>query len=391
MDNVWYVILAAIGGVCLLLLMILVLRKNRGTGAGDVSDQLRALEKQNEALSGLAQFNARSIENLNRATETRLNNIQARLAEDIKYMAEANAHNLDVIRRSVDERLSSSLDGRLSESYARISDRLERMYESVGEMKTLSSSVADIRRVFSNVKLRGTWGESQLESLLAQMLSPEQYAKSVKVNPKENTFADFAVILPSKDGKVYLPIDSKFPLEEFERLCECSERLDREGEERARKNLERALKIQAESIAKKYIAPPETTDFALMYLPSEALYAEAMRMPGLADFLRARKVTAAGPTNVSALLATLQTGFRTAAIEKRSGELYRMLEEFRRDFQKFSEDLERTRRKLQEAQDAVDGTAKKGAVIGRRLESFGALGAPEQRETQDLPDRGENS
>ena len=207
------------------------------------------------------------------------------------------------------------------------------------------------------------------------MLAPEQYLRSVKLNPLDNSLADFAIVLPAKDGHVYLPIDSKFPVEEFERLVSASERGDKEGEERARKNLERAVKVQADSIAKKYLMPPVTTDFGVMYLPSEALYAEVVRTPGLADWLRARRILAAGPTNFGALLSTLQTGFRTAAIERRSGELREMLDSFRADFVKFAELLEKTRKKLQEAQDTVESAEKRTGTIGRKLDSFRGLGS----------------
>ena len=379
MDNALIYISIVLSAVSVLLLIILLLRSRRTTGTGtdrETVEQLRRLEQKAETLSGLAEFNARSTENLSRSTEARLNHIQNRLTEDIKYMMEANAHNLEIIRRTVDDKLTSSLDGRLSESYARISDRLEKMYESVGEMRSLSAGVADIKRVFANVKLRGTWGETQLEALLEQMLAPDQYRRGVKLNPLDNTMVDFAIILPAKDGVTYLPVDCKFPLEEYERLCDCSERLDREGEDRARKNLERAVKIQADSIAKKYIVPPVTCDFAVMYLPSEALYAEILKMTGLTDYLRIRRVTVSGPTNFAALLSTLQTGFRTAAIEKRTGELVRMLEEFRMDFAKFAENLEKTKKKLQEAQDAVDAATKRTNTIGHKLETFRAIAPP---------------
>ena len=359
--------------LCLVLLAVLLLKKKREDG-GAAAEQIRRLEEKTDAVGKIADYNARVLESLNRSTEARLTGIQNRLSDDIKYIVETNAQNLERIRRTVDDKLTNSIDGKLSDSFARISERLEKMYQSVGEMKGLSANVADIKRVFTNVKLRGTWGEAQLDAVLEQMLAPEQYRRSVKLNPLDNSLVDFAIILPAKDGEMFLPVDSKFPVEEFERLVDASERGDKEGEERARKNLERAVKLQADSIAKKYILPPLTTDFAVMYLPSEGLYAEIMRTNGLSDWLRMRRVLACGPTNFGALLSTLQTGFRTAAIEKRSGELRLMLDSFRADFAKFAELLEKTRKKLQEAQDTVESAEKRTGTIGRKLDSFRSVG-----------------
>lgn len=362
--------------LCILnaIFLIALLLKKRKEGDGAAMEKLKKMEEKTDAVGKLAEYNARTLERLERSTEARLVNIQNRLTDDIKYVVDVNAQNLERIRRTVDDKLTSSIDGKLSDSFARITERLEKMYESVGEMKGLSSSVADIRRVFTNVKLRGTWGEAQLDALLEQMLAPEQYLRSVKLNPLDNSLADFAIVLPAKDGHMYLPIDSKFPVEEFERLVSASERGDKEGEDRARKNLERAVKLQADSIAKKYILPPVTTDFAVMYLPSEGLYAEVMRTDGLSDWLRARRILAVGPTNLGALLSTLQTGFRTAAIEKRSGELRIMLDSFRADFVKFAELLDKTKKKLQEAQDTVESAEKRTGTIGRKLDSFRSVG-----------------
>ena len=362
-----------LSALCHVLLTALLLRKRR-EGDAAAAERLRRLEEKTDSVGKIADYNARVLETLNRSTEARLSNIQNRLADDIKYIVDANAQNLERIRRTVDDKLTSSIDGKLSDSFARITERLEKMYESVGEMKGISAGVADIKRVFSNVKLRGTWGEAQLDAILEQMLAPEQYRRSVKLNPLDNSLVDFAIVLPAKDGEMFLPVDSKFPVEEFERLVYASERGDREGEERARKNLERAVRLQADSIVKKYVLPPLTTDFAVMYLPSEGLYAEVVRTPGLTDWLRARRVLACGPTNFGALLSTLQTGFRTAAIEKRSGELRLMLDSFRADFAKFAELLEKTRKKLQEAQDTVESAEKRTGTIGRKLDSFRSIG-----------------
>ncbi len=365
LTDILLYIAIGVGALCLLLLIILIARPAKG---GDGTALKRIEDKTEEALK-YADYSARAADNLSRNTEMRLNNIESRLAEDIKYIADVNAHNLEVIRRTVDDKLTSS-DGKLSESYARISDRLEKMHKSVGEMQALSESVSDIRRVFTNVKLRGTWGETQLNALLEQMLAPDQYERSCKLDPLGNTLVDFAIRLPSVSGDTLLPVDSKFPVEEYERLCENSEKGDWAGTELARKNLERAVRVQAESIAKKYILPPVTTDFAVLYLPSEALYAEVLKMAGLADFLHKRRIILSGPSNFAALLSLLQTGFRTAAIEKRSGELVRTLEQFRMEFARFAEGLDRAKRKLQEAQDSVENAAKRTDVIGRQLDRF---------------------
>lgn len=334
-------------------------------------DYLDFMAKQQSGnLKGIAE----KLETLNASTERRLSEIQRVVAGEIKYMTEQNAHNLEQIRQTVDEKLSSTLENRLNKSYSIINERLEAVYKGIGEVAQLAGSVADIKKVFTNVKLRGTWGEVQLSALLEQMLSPAQYRANVHIDPLSNDVVEYAILLPSGGETVYLPVDSKFPVEEFERLTAASERGDKEGEERARKNLERAVKLQADSIAKKYIHPPVTTDFGVMYLPSEGLYAEVVRTPGLSDWLRAHRVLAVGPTNFGALLSTLQTGFRTAAIEKRSGELRDMLDSFRADFAKFAELLEKTRRKLQEAQDTVESAEKRTGTIGRKLESFRGLG-----------------
>ena len=364
LTDILLYIAIGVGALCLLLLIILLARPAKG---GDGA--LKRLEEKTDKALQYADYSARAAENLSRTTEMRLNNIEARLAEDIKYIADVNAHNLEVIRRTVDDKLTSS-DGKLSESYARISDRLEKMHKSVGEMQALSESVSDIRRVFTNLKLRGTWGETQLNALLEQMLAPDQYVRSCKLDPLGNTLVDFAIRLPSVSGDTLLPVDSKFPVEEYERLCESSEKGDWAGTELAKKNLERAVRVQAESIAKKYILPPATTDFAVLYLPSEALYAEVLKMAGLADFLHKRRIILSGPSNFAALLSLLQTGFRTAAIEKRSGELVRTLEQFRMEFARFAEGLEKAKRKLQEAQDSVENAAKRTDVIGRQLDRF---------------------
>ena len=241
-------------GICLLVLVILLLRRGQnGAGAnGDTERELRALGDKIDKLGNVADYTTRRVGELNDRTEYRLNMIQKQLNDDIKYMSQANAENLEIIRRTVDEKLSSTLEGKLGKSYSLINERLEAVYKGLGEVRGLAQSVGDIKKVFTNVKLRGTWGETQLDALLAQMLSPEQYAASVRLNPLSGAMVDFAVKIPSKDEElVWLPIDSKFPVEEYQRLIDASDAFDKAAEERALKNLERAVRLQAESIAEK--------------------------------------------------------------------------------------------------------------------------------------------
>lgn len=363
-------------GICLLVLVVLLLRRgqNGASANGDTEREIRALGDKIDKLGNVADYTTRRVGELNDRTEYRLNMIQKQLNDDIKYMSQANAENLEIIRRTVDEKLSSTLEGKLGKSYSLINERLEAVYKGLGEVRGLAQSVGDIKKVFTNVKLRGTWGETQLDALLAQMLSPEQYAASVRLNPLSGAMVDFAVKIPSKDEElVWLPIDSKFPVEEYQRLIDASDAFDKAAEERALKNLERAVRLQAESIAEKYILPPTTTDFAVMYLPLEGLYAELLKMPDLSEFLYRKRIMACGPTNLGALLSTVQTGFKTAAIEKRSGELWQLLNTFRYEFAKFSDILEKTQKKLQEAQDSIDSAAKKTRTISRKLNAVEGL------------------
>lgn len=225
------------------------------------------------------------MDELNRLTEQRLNDITRTLAGEIKYMSEQNAKNLEQIRQTVDEKLSSTLENRLNKSYSLINERLEAVYKGIGEVQQLAGSVSDIKKVFTNVKLRGTWGEVQLSALLEQMLSPNQYRANVRINPLDNAVVEFAVLLPSReDETVYLPVDSKFPVEEYKGSSTPGDAMNKEAADKALKNLERALKLQADTIAKKYILPPLTADFAIMFLPLEGLYAETLKIPGLSEY-----------------------------------------------------------------------------------------------------------
>lgn len=365
---------------CLAGVLFLLLRKRGSAAPPSAMDEgeIKRLSEKIDKLGNVTDYTNRRVESLNVQTERRLGDIQRQLTEDIKYMSQTNAQNLEIIRRTVDEKLSATLEGKLGKSYSIINERLEAVYKGLGEVRGLAESVGDIKRVFTNVKLRGTWGETQLDALLAQMLSPEQYEASVKLDPLSGALVDFAVKIPSKDERtVWLPIDSKFPIEEYERLIDASNAFNKEAEDAALKNLERAIKKQAESIAGKYIHPPATTDFAVMYLPLEGLYAEILKMSDLNEFLYRKRIMACGPTNLGALLSTIQTGFKTAAIEKRSGELWQLLTTFKYEFSKFSDLLEKTQKKLQEAQDSIDSAAKKTRTIGRKLNAVDGSGNPD--------------
>lgn len=394
MATVFAAIAAALSAVSLALCVILLKRKP--SGGDGVQAELSRLSQMTDRSLYLSENNARAVQNyldflaknqsgslkglqeqmeaLNASTEKRLADMQRTLAGEMRYMAEQNAKNLENIRQTVDEKLTSTLENRLNKSYSIINERLEAVYKGIGEVQQLAGSVSDIKKVFSNVKLRGTWGEVQLSALLEQMLAPAQYRANVKIDPLENSIVEYAVVLPSRtDETVLLPIDSKFPVEEYQRLVEASDALDKEGADKAQKNLERALKVQAETIAKKYIRPPTTSDFAIMFLPLEGLYAESIKMPGLAEYLAQKRVMACGPSTLGALLTTLQIGYKTAAIEKRSGELWELLAAFKHEFRNFVLILEKTQKKLQEAQDTIESAAKKTRTIERKLKNVSEI------------------
>ncbi len=371
--------------LCVVLLFALLLKKGKTAAETKNDGSMDALKEKMDKLGGIADYTNKSITSLGSMTEYRLNNMQKTMTDQLRYVVENNQRSLDEIRRTVDTKLSETLETKLTESYAVIQQRLEAVYRGIGEVQSLAASVSDIKKVFSNVKLRGTWGETQLGALLSQMLAPNQYAASVKLNPLADGMVDFAVLLPDKNGScVYLPIDSKFPVEEYQRLIDAENACNREAEEKAMRNLGRAVKLQAESIAAKYILPPRTTDFAVMYLPIESLYAEVLKIPDLSEYLSLRRILVCGPTNLSALLSTLQTGFKVSAIERRSQELWQLLAVFKHEFGKFTDVLEKTQKKLQEAQDTIETAADRTRAIAKKLKNVD-LGVPGDN-LLDFPD-----
>lgn len=370
MTDILVGIAIAVGLLCFVtLLMVMGRIKNSSAGVSEkkLDDMMREMIKL-EAASGEA---AR----LAQAQEARINDLKKKLDDDLKYISETTARSVENIRAMVEEKLAATLEGKLSKSYSVINEQLEKVYKGIGEVNTLAANVTDIKKLFSNVKLRGTWGEVQLGSLLSQMLAPNQYASSVKVDARSDGMVDFAVRLPSRDERtVWLPIDSKFPIEEYTRLVDATDKAEANA---ALKKLAQAVKLQADSIASKYIFPPSTTDFAVMYLPLEGLYAEITKLPELDGYLRKRRVLACGPTNLSALLSTLQTGFKTVAIEKRSGELWQLLSAFKVQFDKFTLILEKTGKKLQEAQNTIEEAGRRTRTISNKLRTVADIGEDE--------------
>ena len=292
--------------------------------------------------------------------------------EKINTLRLENERQLGEMRRTVDQRLSESLDKKLDSSFAQVSQRLESVYKGLGEMHTLASGVGDLKKVLTNVKTRGIWGEMQLGSLIRQVLAPGQYEENVAVVPGSPDRVEFAVCLPDQSGgMVYLPVDSKFPQEDYVRLVDASQAGDAAAADAARRALEKRLKDEAKKISSKYVSPPSTTDFAIMFLPIEGLYAEALQTPDLVDSLqRDFRIIIAGPGTFAAMLNALQMGFRTLAIEKRSGEVWRLLGEIKTDFARFTEMLEATRRRLDQAGESIDSAVSRTRTIRKKLSNI---------------------
>ncbi len=308
--------------------------------------------------------------------DARMEQVRQATGSGIENLRQENARQLTEMRRTVDERLTQSLDKRLNESFALVSQRLEQVYKGLGEMQSLASGVGDLKRVLTNVKTRGIWGEMQLSQLLAAVLTKEQYCENVAIVPGKLERVEFAVRLPGKEGEsVLLPIDSKFPLEDYQRLQEASQQADAAATDAARKALMQRIRQEAKRIADKYIAPPHSTDFAIMFLPIEGLYAEVVQDMELVDAIqREQRVVIAGPSTFSALLNALQMGFRTLAIEKRSGEVWRLLGTVKADFGAFSDVLEKTQMRLRQASESIDSAFVKTRTIQRHLGAVESAG-----------------
>ena len=333
-------------------------RRESAQSINDFTDQLLKLTDMNE----------RKLEKVREVVETRLQALQ-----------EDNSRKLEKMRETVDEKLHSTLEKRLGESFKVVSERLKEVYTGLGEMQSLASGVGDLKKVLTNVKTRGTWGEIQLGNLLDQMLTVDQYERNVVTKQGSREPVEFAIKLPGRDGKaVYIPIDAKFPKEDYERLLQAQDEGNAVLVEEQQKAVENRIKSEAKKIRDKYIDPPQTTDFAIMYLPIEGLYAEVLRRPGLHEQLqRDFRVTIAGPTTITAHLNALQMGFRTLAVEKRASEVWQLLGAVRNEFVKFGDILDKTHTRLKQASEEIESATRKSRTIERKLKDVQVLPSPE--------------
>jgi DNA recombination protein RmuC len=359
-------VIAAIAAIVTLLAVVTLLARARTESAGAARDQRTELA---ETLGRVEERQRNEAREMRETVERRL-----------EAMQKDNAEKLELMRQTVDEKLHATLEQRLSESFKLVSERLEQVHKGLGEMQVLAAGVGDLKRVLSNVKSRGVLGEVQLAALLEQILTPDQYARNVATRPGSSARVEFAIRLPGQDAQhpVWLPIDCKFPTDDYQRLQAAQDAADPQGVEAAAKALESRIRLEAKSISEKYLEPPSTTDFALLYLPMEGLYAEVLRRPGLFEALqRDYRIVICGPTNITALLNSLQMGFRTLAIEKRSSEVWKVLGTVKSEFGKFGDVLLQTKRQLQSVANSIDAAEVRTRAIERSLREVESLPEPE--------------
>jgi DNA recombination protein RmuC len=384
--------IAILAGIVLQLLAIGVLFLRQGGDRDAAERQERRLkedlaaarDESARAARGLRDEVSTTLKTLSELQKTTLDGVagqMARLGQTVEMrlakLQEDNGQRLEQMRQTVDEKLQGTLEKRLGESFKLVSERLEQVHKGLGEMQTLALGVGDLKKVLTNVKTRGIWGEVQLGNLLEQMLTPDQYLANAACRPGSAERVEYVVRMPGRgdsDEEVWLPIDAKFPREDYERLLDAADRADAEAVEEASRALEQRVKLFAKDIAQKYINPPRTTDFAILFLPTEGLYAELLRRPGLADQLqRDWRVNLCGPTTLGALLNSLQMGFRSLAIQKRSSEVWQVLGAVKTEFGKYGEVLDKVQKKLNEASNTIDEVSRRKRVIDSKLRSVDAL------------------
>ncbi|MBQ0936850.1 DNA recombination protein RmuC [Ideonella paludis] len=317
------------------------------------------------------------LERLAEVLERQLAELRERMANSLTQLQEGNERKLEAMRATVDEKLHATLEQRLGESFKQVADRLEQVHQGLGEMQGLAREVGSLGRVLSNVKTRGVFGEVQLAALLEQVFTPEHYAANVETVPGSGARVEFALKLPGGQGAtgpLWLPIDAKFPREDYERLLQAQDEADAPAVELAAKAIEARLRAEAKQIRDKYLAPPHTTDFGILFVPTEGLYAEALRRPGLVESLqREQRILVAGPTTLLAVLNSLQMGFRTLAIEKRSAEVWEVLGAVKTEFGRFGEVLAKTKKKLEEASSTIDAAEVRTRAMTRKLKGVEAM------------------
>ena len=351
--------------------------RNRNESAGTAR---QSREEIATSLKSASDSQLKQLMEMTRLNEEKLETMRQTVETQLRAMQDDNSRKLEQMRAVVDEKLQSTLEKRLGQSFKQVSERLEQVYKGLGEMRSLASGVGDLKKVLTNVKTRGTWGEIRLSHILEQILTPDQYEANVATRDGSSERVEFAIKLPGQDSHkekvVWLPIDAKFPQEDYQRLLDAQEAADKNQAEKSVKNLEIRIKAEAKAIREKYIDPPNTTDFGIMFLPVEGLYAEVLRRPGLFDSLqRDFRIVVTGPTTLAALLNSLQMGFRTLAIEKRSSEVWELLGVVKTQFSKFGEVLAKTKKKLQEASNTIDKAEVRTRVIERKLSKVQELPA----------------
>ncbi len=366
-----------LGGVNVLLLLMLMqkksgisdksLRSEMGENRRELSAQLKEVsDSLDKRIAAVQQGQLDNLRHLTEVVEKRLTHLQ-----------QDNADKLEKMRSTVDEKLQSTLEKRLGESFKQVSDRLEQVHKGLGEMQGLATEVGSFKSLMTGIKTRGTWGEVQLESLLEQVFIKDHYEKQVTLTPSSREAVDFAIKLPdksAKDGHLYLPIDAKFPLEDYQRLVAAQDAADVVAAEAAAKALANRIKLEAKTIKEKYILPPRTTDFAILYVPTEGLYAEVLRYPGLFESLQSEyRVTVAGPTTIAAILNSYQLGFRTLAIAEQTSHVWELLTTIKGEFGKFGDLLEKTKEKLDQAGKNIELASTKSRTIEKKLSKMEQL------------------
>lgn len=361
------------------------LQQNLATFQSTQTEQLSLLQKH------LGDTLSNQIHSLSESNAQRLQEVRHTLDAQLQQLQQTNAAKLDEMRKTVDEKLQSTLEARLSESFKQVAERLEQVHQGLGQMQSLAQGVGDLQRVLTNVKTRGIFGEVQLEALLEQVLTTEQFAKQVETRPRSNQRVDFAIRFPGRGGDngepVWLPVDAKFPREDYERLLDAHDRADPLAAELAAKALESRIRTEARSIAENYLAPPHTTDFAILFLPIESLYAEVLRRPGLMDSLqRDHRVTLAGPTTLLAMLNSLHMGFRTLALEQQASEVWKVLGAVKTEFERYGDWVGKVREQVQKAADTLDRADTRSRQMRRALKNVEALPDADAQALLPAPD-----